>query len=397
MAIPTLGPARRGRSSRRGDAPGADHALPRRLGADLDEMAPPAHRARRGVPPVTRVVHVVEAYGGGAAAAVADYVESRPDLQHDLVYADRPDARVLPRSTSIFASQRQLSAGHLRWVVQLTKLMRSTPRGTVFHAHSSMAGAYLRLVTMGVRGRPTVYTPHCYAFERRDKNRAVVMAFYLIEKMLAWWSPATVVAACSPRELSLARRLRRGVSGVVVPNIAPSEIGWHPLRRPPASRPVVVGAGRLSPQKDPSYFVSCVTALRDAGVDVDARWLGDGDEQMRADLDEVGVEVSGWLDRAEFTARLGKADVYVHTGAWEGFPITVLEAVTAGVPTLVRSIPSMQRYHFPLPLDSAGDIVGALDALQTDGTWGRVEEHHAWLLGVCSRERQVEALRRVYA
>ncbi len=389
MASITISPHLRVGQLRRRPLPAAP--LPRRLGADLEQ--PPA--AHKDAPAVTRVVHVVEAYGGGAAAAVADYVESRPDLKHDLVYADRPDARVLPRTSSIFDSQRQVS-GHLSWIRQLTKIMRSAPEGTVFHAHSSMAGLYVRLVSMWVRGRTTVYTPHCYAFERRDKSRAVIFAFYLVEKLLAWWSPATVVAACSPRELSLARTLRRRTTGVVVPNIAPAEIGWHPLRQPPAVRPVVVGAGRLSPQKDPSYFLACIKALRDAGVDVDARWLGDGNPEMRAALEDLGVEVSGWLDRPEFTAQLGKADVYIHTGAWEGFPITILEAVTAGVPTLARSIPSMQRYHFQLALAEADDIVGALAELRDAKTWSRVENHHAWLLKVCSRERQVEALKRVY-
>ncbi|GAA0987485.1 2-deoxystreptamine glucosyltransferase [Nocardioides aquaticus] len=392
MAISALSPAQLAGSLRRESAQAPAYTLSTRLGTDLGH-APPYHRA---APPVTRVVHVVEAYGGGAAAAVSDYVESRPDLDHDLVYADRPDARVPPRSESIFASQHMLPSGHLTWIRHLTRLMREAPEGTLFHAHSSMAGVYLRLVSRWVPGRPTAYTPHCYAFERRDKGRAVVLAFYLIEKMMAWWSPATVVAACSPRELSLARKLRRGVAGVVVPNIAPAELGWHPLRKPPATRPVVVGAGRLSPQKDPSYFVACVKALRDADIDVDARWLGDGSPEMRAALEEVGVEVSGWLHRDEFTARLGKADVYVHTGAWEGFPITILEAITAGVPTLARAIPAIQRYYFPVPLTDPRDLVNGLTDLQDEDVWARVEDHHAWLLAMCSRERQVEALTRVY-
>ncbi len=358
----------------------------------------PARREGRpdGSVRVEQVVHVVEAYGGGVAAAVSDYALSRPDLTHHLVYADRPDARVLPSSESLFASRDLLPPGHLARLVYLTRLMRSSTDDTFFHAHSSLAGVYVRLVSVWVRGRPTAYTPHCYGFERRDLARSALLAIYLVEKAMAWLSPSTMVAACSPRELDLARRLRRRVPGIVVPNIAPDEIGVHPLRHPPVARPVVIGAGRLTAQKDPYFFVAAIASLRRAGVSVDARWLGDGDPAMRAALEEVGVEVSGWLDRAEFTTRLGRADVYLHTALWEGFPLTILEAVAGGVPTLVRAIPCMVAYEFPVVLDGPDDLAAALGSLQDGATWAQVLAHHRGLIDECSREHQVAALGTVY-
>lgn len=346
---------------------------------------------------ITQVVHVAEAYGGGVAAAVSDYVLDAPEQRHALVYASRPDAPVEPESVDIFMWRRPLPGGHLRRLRDLRALMRTADPGTAFHAHSSLAGAYVRVAALGLGAIRTVYTPHCYAFERRDLSWPVSRTMYAVEKALALLSPRTVTAACSPRELALSQRLRPGSAGVMVPNIAAPTQTSTALRRPASTRPLLVGAGRLGAQKDPSYFRDCVLALRAAGVEVSARWIGDGDPARRRDLEAATIEVTGWLDRRSLVRELEGADLYLHSGRWEGFPITVLESLTAGCPVLVRDIPSMAGFGFPLLLGPAEDVVGALAAFAEDSTWARVVSQGTHLLTSCSRERQADALRRLYA
>ena len=346
---------------------------------------------------VASVVHVVEAYGGGVAAAVSDYVADAPGHRHALLYADRSEALVRPAAGDDFVWRRPMRDGHVRRLRDLRTLMRSAEDGTMFHAHSSLAGVYVRVASLGLRRLRTAYTPHCYGFERRDLSRPVLGALYAVEKALALASPGTIIAACSPRELQLASRLRRGSPGVLVPNIAPTSGGARPLRRPVRGRPVVTGAGRLSPQKDPGYFLDCVLALRASGVEVTARWLGDGDPDVRRDLESAGVVVTGWLDRAELTRELGEADLYLHSGLWEGFPITILEALTAGTPVLVRDIAAMHGYGFPVLLGAPHEVVRALDDLvDDDAIWADTVRQAATMLEECSREHQVEALRELY-
>ena len=342
-------------------------------------------------------MHVVEAYGGGVAAAISDYVADAPGHRHALVYADRSEALVEPAAGDDFLWRRPMRDGHVRRLLDLRALMRSAGAGTMFHAHSSLAGVYVRVAALGLRRLRTAYTPHCYGFERRDLSRPVLAGLYAVEKALALVSPGTVIAACSPRELQLGSRLRRRSQGVLVPNIAPTPGGPRSLRRPPPGRLVLVGAGRLSPQKDPGFFLDCVLALRQAGAEVTARWLGDGDAEMRADLEAADVVVTGWLSRGDLARELGEADLYLHSGWWEGFPITILEALTAGTPVLVRDIAAMQGYGFPVLLGAPWQVVGALDGLrEDDAIWAATVRQSATMLERCSRERQVEALRTLY-
>ena len=55
--------------------------------------------------------------------------------------------------------------------------------------------------------------------------------------------------------------------------------------------------------------------------DLRAVWLGDGDPALRERLRAGGVEVTGWLPREATFARLGAADLYLHSARWEGFPL----------------------------------------------------------------------------
>ena len=68
--------------------------------------------------------------------------------------------------------------------------------------------------------------------------------------------------------------------------------------------------------------------------------MGGGAPGEEAALREAGALVTGWLPRQAALERLAAADVYVHTAAWEGFPVSVLEAAALDLPILARRIPA---------------------------------------------------------
>jgi glycosyltransferase involved in cell wall biosynthesis len=155
----------------------------------------------------------------------------------------------------------------------------------------------------------------------------------------------------------------------------------------------VVSTGRLGPQKDPAAFADVVTALRAADPAITAEWIGDGDPALKVRLEERGVTVSGWIPTAEVAERLAAAGVYVHTAAWEGFPLAVLEAVAAGVPVVARDIAAFQgmprEWLFHDSAAAAGLIRAALQRpAENVGAWQRAlsgdtaEAQRAALLGL---------------
>jgi glycosyltransferase involved in cell wall biosynthesis len=104
----------------------------------------------------------------------------------------------------------------------------------------------------------------------------------------------------------------------------------------------VVGAGRLTAQKDPRFFVNVVDGLRDIGEPIELRWLGGSIGRDADHLEEAGIAVTGWLPRQEAIRELASAAVYVHTAAWEGAPMALLEANALRVPIIARDIPALE-------------------------------------------------------
>jgi glycosyltransferase involved in cell wall biosynthesis len=337
--------------------------------------------ARRCVPaPSTadglRVLHVVQKFSSGVGSAIAQYTTSLPTAEHHLLSGTPVDAEGDLAEQSRFASTQLMTGGHLARIRRAREVVRDL-RPDVVHAHSSHGGAYARLA-VSRRARRLVYTPHCYAFERRDIPAPVRTAYRAIEALLALNTSA--YAACATREWQLSAWPTRPAPRYLVPNIAPVAAEARRERR--SGPGLVAGGGRLSPQKDPAFFLAAVEELRRAVPGLRAVWLGDGDPADRRALEAAGIEVSGWLPRSVTLDRLATADLYLHSARWEGFPLMVAEAAALRVPTVVRRLPSFVDVPDSLTVGEH-DLRAAVDCLldATVGTtnareWARLLRHN---------------------
>jgi len=334
------------------------------------------------------VLHVVEAYGGGVMVAVNDYIESTPQHRHAILAAKREghDTGVRP-NVPLFEldDKRRLR----RVLAQVRRTIREF-RPDVVHFHSSWAGVIGRLLPRGTA--QFVYTPHCYAFERRDVPTAVRAAYRIVESVLARRLDAVI--ACSPREAQLARELRSGTPTFYVPNIAPPPA--VPFPRRPSERLRIVASGRIAAQKGPDWFAGLARAVRARTEDVDISWLGGGEAAAEQSLRDAGVDVTGWLRRPELLAELTGADLYVHSAAWEGAPLSVLEAASLGVPVVARDIPALRSLGLTDlhadPQEAAEAVLAAWDA-------DRLREKREAVRAIASRHTaavQSEALASAY-
>ncbi|WP_058625089.1 glycosyltransferase [Microbacterium testaceum] len=343
-------------------------------------------------PATPRILHLVDRVTGGVPVAVRTYVANSPaGVEHVIAapFAEGQPAPVWAGTTATLVAWDTTSA--LSAMRDLRRILLARQYHVV-HAHSSFPGVYARLLNTARRTR-LVYTPHCFAFLRADVARPVRGIYRFIEKVLR--GRATIVAACGPGER--AEALRIGVPPdrvLVVPNVASVSAGPSDSRGPRApGAPVRVGMlGRDAPQKDPAFFRARVAELRAAlPVPVEAWWIGDG-----SDVDPA-VHVTGWLTPVEVAARLRALDLYLHTAAWEGFPIAILDAHAMGLPVLARAIPALPG--LPPELTIAGGRGRFLDAVRAGAlaTWS-VENHAAWAayLGARTPGAQREALARAW-
>jgi len=242
-----------------------------------------------------------------------------------------------------------------RWVREL--------RPDVIHAHSTYAGLYVRLFVRAPAAT-LIYTPHAYPFERRDIPAALRGMYWLIEALLSLRGGC--VAAVGPREVELAERLPGKQVVVHLPNVVRSVRPAPPAsvqERSAEGELRLAMLGRISPQKGPNFFRRAVERSQALALPLRWIWVGGGEPADERALREAGAEVTGWLPRSQALGWLATADVYVHTAAWEGLPVSVLEAAALGLPIVARRIPALESLGLPLLCDSPEALVAALRPL----------------------------------
>lgn len=89
--------------------------------------------------------------------------------------------------------------------------------------------------------------------------------------------------------------------------------------------------GRVSKEKGVDIFCKAITELHLKGIVV-----GEGEEKKRLEKEFPHIEFTGWKNKDEVNEYMRNAKALVFPSRWyEGAPLTILEAASMGLPTLV--------------------------------------------------------------
>ena len=289
-----------------------------------------------------RIVLLVTLSGvGGAQAYVAALAPALAE-RFDVVVAahgEGPLRDAVRRSGGRYVAlrhvRRALGPRDVLGLLELVVLLRRE-RPAVLHANSSKAGILGRAAA-ALTGVPVrVFTAHGWAFGAR---RGLASALYRWADRLARPLTTAVVCVCeSERRAGLAARTCDPAktwvihNGVALDGFAPAALDGTP--------PVIVSVGRLAAPKDPFALVAALARLPTAGFR--AVFVGAGPDHAAvaaairgAGLDRA-VELAG--DRDDVPALLAGADLFVLASRSEGFPMSVLEAMAAGLPVVASAV-----------------------------------------------------------
>lgn len=326
-----------------------------------------------------KILHVTEAMGGGVQNAISKYTRLLSSDHHIVFGRPRPGESAGEFSTNTRVIE--YSGSLLSYLLRVRALIKSELPDVV-HIHSSFAGL-ARLLAPTTS--PLVYSPHCYAFERRDKSQAWQKLLRMVEQVLAVRTQTLV--AVSPHEAKLGSVLNARMPVHFVPNTVPE----MSARISKGERPSVTMVGRIGPQKDPVLFAEVAELV---GGKIDFVWVGDGDTAMKERLLGAGVRVSGWVSPEQARREVAASHLYVHTGAWEAAPISAIEAATLGTPVIARAIPTMSSLGYYTVAEPAHRIADSVRAFFSDPTY---KQQVTEMTEAVARKHSVEDARMILA
>ncbi len=247
-------------------------------------------------------------------------------------------------------------------VQQLTALMvRHQP--DIVHAHSAIAGVAARLA--GHRCQlPVIYTVHGFGF-KPEVPALRRTAASIAERTLAHWTEHMICVSKHERDLAYGLPIKPSRIHVIANGIArlpaltpgPSaeenpneETSSAPEAKPIATNntpPSLIMVARTKHPKRHDLLLQALAMARDVlGHELPVTFAGDGPltDTLKTQAAALGLNEVTWAgDVADVPALLTQHDVFVLLSDHEGMPITVLEAMRAGLCVLASDLPGIRE------------------------------------------------------
>jgi glycosyltransferase involved in cell wall biosynthesis len=120
------------------------------------------------------------------------------------------------------------------------------------------------------------------------------------------------------------------------------KLGAAPKKEPSAVfRMVSVGA--LRTQKNYTYLIDTFAQLNDPAIELHIYGSGNLQQQLQQQIDTTGANVILKGEVKNIEQVLPQYDLYVMSSGFEGFSLSVLEAMAEGMPLLLSDIPSFRE------------------------------------------------------
>jgi glycosyltransferase involved in cell wall biosynthesis len=290
-----------------------------------------------------RITYVItRAETGGSQMHVMDLLEGfRSEADLDLVTGEEGPLTECARALGIpvyilpelvqpispFNDLRAASSliGHLR-----------ARRADLVHAHTSKAGILTRLAA-AVTDTPAVFTAHTWAFA--EGTSAIWQLVGLpSERLAARYTACIINVSDANRHLAARSGITRAKLNLTIHN-GIRDTSFRAHAEEPASCPQIVMVGRFVKQKDQQLLVQAMM-----GIKCPYRLIFVGEGPTRT-LVEADVARAGLQNQVVFAGNsreveqiLSKSHIFVLPSRWEGFPLTILEAMRAGLPVVASDV-----------------------------------------------------------
>ena len=305
-----------------------------------------------------RIVHVIDSEGMyGAEVVVLNLIEAQRAAGHRSSLLSLGGIGTSQKQIELEALKRDLDVRALRFRDginirgALTILAHARQLDAqVIHSHGYKSDILLGIIPRNYRRIPVLSTLHGWT------STSICSKIWLYETLQALMATTLDRVVAVSARIQEQRRLRMfGVKPVIVNNGIPildftGGEPWARLPHLPDHRKrgwKIISVGRLSPEKGFAVLIEAIGRVTVRGTNISLVLVGDGPEATAL---KRAAERARVADRVFLTGYREKAyrfipdfDLFVLPSFSEGSPITLLEAMQAGVPILATSVGEIPR------------------------------------------------------
>ncbi|SDN32463.1 Glycosyltransferase involved in cell wall bisynthesis [Paenibacillus sp. yr247] len=203
--------------------------------------------------------------------------------------------------------------------------------------HSSKAG-WLGRATARLLGIPVVFTAHGWAFtEGVPKVRRII--YSVAERLAGMLSTRIITVSEYDRRLCEKYSVIPASKLVTIQNGIP-DMEVMPIRQGAQSSIRLIMVARMERPKKQLFLLEALAGIHHLDWELDL--VGDGPQlaEIQKMIVKLGLEHKVRLlgERKDVSTLLSQSHVFILTSDWEGLPLSILEAMRAGLPVLASNV-----------------------------------------------------------
>lgn len=231
---------------------------------------------------------------------------------------------------------------------QLKRIIRKG-KYDIVHCHSTKAG-FLGRVAAKLSGVKKIYfTVHSWAFYNKQEYGKKIKFFQRIQKIGSLFSTKIICVSEKVKHDGLENKIAKDKKFQVIKNGIKFELkdSKNTIRQKmhiPKDKVIIIMTARLAHPKDPLLFLKASRIVKSRLPEAKFIVIGDGPltSQSQAFISGNGLSQTTALlgeKSPEDARQLMKAcDIFVLTSKFEGLPITIIEAMFAGLPVIASDV-----------------------------------------------------------
>lgn len=242
---------------------------------------------------------------------------------------------------------------HIKSIGQVRKLL--TYRFDLIHCHSPICAAIVRAEAARYRkqyGTRVIYTAHGFHFYT-GAPLINWLVFYPVEKLLSYFTD--VLITINKEDYKRAKRKLHAVRIIYIPGIG---IDIEKFKQTGSGRiqkrkelglkdnsVALISAGELNKNKNHDLVLQALSELKNRGKDIsNIRYYicgqGELNEYLSSQIRKLGLSEQVFLlgYRKDISELLGACDIYLQVSQREGLPVSLMEGMAAGLPSIVTKI-----------------------------------------------------------